>query len=109
MVDLKLAKLPDRTPVKLMITVSPELNQMLLAYQAAYKAAYLKADEEESLAALLPFMIQSFLESDRNFVKVMRENGRRSIAHQARPGETPPGRTMRKQANSSNHGNGSQT
>jgi hypothetical protein len=32
MAELKLAKLPDRTPVKLTISVSPELNRALVDY-----------------------------------------------------------------------------
>jgi len=108
--QLKLAKLPDRTPVKITITVSPDLNRMLLAYQAAYKAAYLKGDEEEAVAALIPFMIQSFLESDRNFVKVMRGNGQRSNVNRTRRAEEiPSGRTLRRQMTSSNGGDGPQS
>lgn len=32
MADLKLGKLPDRTPVKLSVSVSPELHRMLEDY-----------------------------------------------------------------------------
>jgi hypothetical protein len=38
MVNLKLAKLPDRTPVKITITVSPDLNRALQAYAAMIEA-----------------------------------------------------------------------
>ena len=33
---LKLAKLPDRVPVKITISVAPELNQALADYAALY-------------------------------------------------------------------------
>ncbi|MGQ2931134.1 MAG: DUF2274 domain-containing protein, partial [Sphingopyxis sp.] len=36
MVDLKLARLPDRTPIKVGIVILPELNARLSAYAAAY-------------------------------------------------------------------------
>jgi hypothetical protein len=35
---LKLAKLPDRNPVKISISVSPDLNQALAGYAALYEA-----------------------------------------------------------------------
>ena len=39
MPDLKLARLPDRTPIKIGIVVMPELNDRLAAYAAAYAGA----------------------------------------------------------------------
>jgi hypothetical protein len=64
--DLKLAKLPDRTPIKLAITVTPELHRALNDYAQVYEATY---GQRESVADLIPFMLASFLESDRTFVK----------------------------------------
>jgi hypothetical protein len=66
MPDLKLAKLPDRTPVKLAITVTPDLHQMLQEYAALYAQAY---GREESVIELVPAMLSAFLESDRSFVR----------------------------------------
>lgn len=66
MTELKLGKLPDRTPVKITITVSPDLNQALREYAAIYRATY---GEAKSVADLIPFMLGAFLESDRGFVK----------------------------------------
>jgi hypothetical protein len=45
MSELKLAKLPDRKPVKIAITVSPNLNKKLDAYADAYKGAYGDAEK----------------------------------------------------------------
>lgn len=64
MPDLKLGQLPDRTPVKIAINVSPVLNQALAAYAELYRETYGKA---ELLAELIPAMLASFLESDRAF------------------------------------------
>jgi len=72
MPELKLAKLPDRKPVKLTITLQPDLNSALQAYAAAYRETY---GEEEEVAELVPYMIDSFLSADRGFAKV-RKNGR---------------------------------
>lgn len=66
MTELKLARLPDRTPIKLAITVTPDLHQMLQQYAALYAEAY---GREESIAELIPAMLASFLESDRGFVR----------------------------------------
>lgn len=40
MVELKLGKLPDRTPVKLAITIIPDLHQALADYAALYADTY---------------------------------------------------------------------
>ncbi len=68
MANLKLAKLPDRTPVRLMITVPPELHQKLMQYAQAYEAAY---EKRESVPDLVPFMLASFLDTDRGFARFL--------------------------------------
>lgn len=67
MQELKLARLPDRTPVKIPIIVSPGLNQKLAAYAGAYKEAY---GDEEKVADLIPFMLEQFLDNDRQFKNI---------------------------------------
>lgn len=71
MPELKLGKLPNRTPVKITITVPPELDYALRQYAGLYRAAYGAA---ESVATLIPFMLGDFLESDRGFAKARKEN-----------------------------------
>lgn len=66
MPDLKLAQLPDRTPVKLGVSVMPDLHQALNEYAALYAQAY---GREEPIADLIPAMLAAFLESDRAFSK----------------------------------------
>jgi hypothetical protein len=66
MPDLKLAKLPERTPVKLSISLMPNLADALAAYAALYKQAY---GREEAVADLVPAMLTAFLDSDRVFQK----------------------------------------
>jgi hypothetical protein len=70
MSELKLGKLPDRTPVKITITVSADLNQALREYAAIYRTTY---GEAESVADLIPFMLGAFLESDRGFAKARKD------------------------------------
>lgn len=67
MPELKLARLPDRTPIKLAITVTPDLHQMLQQYAALYAETY---GREESIAELIPAMLAGFLDSDRTFQKL---------------------------------------
>nr|WP_047166826.1 DUF2274 domain-containing protein [Sphingomonas sp. Y57] len=74
MADLKLGKLPDRTPVKLTITITPDLQAGLQSYAALYASTY---GVEEPVVDLVPAMLASFLESDRNFVKT-RDDARRA-------------------------------
>lgn len=64
--NLKLPKLPDRTPVKLTITIMPDLNQLLLKYSAVYAETY---GQDEPVADLVPAMLAAFLESDRAFMR----------------------------------------
>lgn len=66
MPDLKLAQLPDRTPVKLSISVMPDLHQALTRYAALYAQTY---GREEPVADLIPAMLSAFLDSDRAFSK----------------------------------------
>lgn len=66
MVAIKLERLPDRTPVKITIAVSPELHRALQEYARAYEEAY---GETESAAELIPPMLEAFLASDRGFAQ----------------------------------------
>ncbi|OHV86658.1 DUF2274 domain-containing protein [Mesorhizobium sp. ORS 3428] len=70
MTNLKLGKLPDRTPSKITITVSAELSQALNDYAVLYRQAY---GESETVAELIPYMLHGFLEGDRAFAKARKE------------------------------------
>ncbi|MGF7150110.1 hypothetical protein FHS96_003768 [Sphingomonas zeicaulis] len=64
MADLKLPKLPDRTPRKLVLQIMPELHDRLDAYARLYCERY---GREEPVAELIPFMLAAFLDADREF------------------------------------------
>lgn len=64
--NIKLPRLPDRTPIKIAITVLPDLNERLTAYAAAYAETY---GVEEPVVDLIPAMLTAFLESDRAFAR----------------------------------------
>lgn len=63
---LKLGQLPDRTPVRLTVVLPPELHRLLADYAAIYLEAY---GQETSVTDMVPFMLQTFLEGDRDFVR----------------------------------------
>ena len=66
MAHLKLAQLPDRNPVKLSISVMPDLHQSLMEYAALNAQIY---GREEPVTELIPAMLAAFLDSDRGFTR----------------------------------------
>ena len=64
-----MGRLPDRVPVKLTISIPPELKRALDDYAAVYAATY---GQQESVADLIPFMLSDFLDSDRAFLRSRR-------------------------------------
>ncbi len=68
---LKLARLPDRTPVKITISVTPDLAHALGAYLSLYHTAY--DDKATTTADLIPAMLETFLASDKAFAKARKE------------------------------------
>ena len=77
MAGLKLDKLPDRAPVKIAVTVSPELNDALKDYAEIYRRNY---GQKESVAELIPFMLEAFINADAGFRKARKELGASGIA-----------------------------
>jgi hypothetical protein len=74
MPELKLAKLPDRKPVKITFSASPELNTKLQEYAKSYQQTY---GEDEEIDELIPYMLDQFLTSDRAFKRAQKgETGR---------------------------------
>jgi hypothetical protein len=74
MAELRLGKLPDRTPVKLTITVMPELNDTLRDYARCYAETY---GSDEAITELIPHMLAAFLAADRGFAKARERLGER--------------------------------
>lgn len=66
MPDLRLPRLPDRTPVKVTISLPPDLNQALSDYATLYSEIY---GQSEPVQELIPAMLASFLEGDRLFAR----------------------------------------
>ena len=58
MTELKLNRLPDRMPVKITVTVPPDINKALLLYAELYRESY---GDEENVADLIPTCCRVFL------------------------------------------------
>ena len=66
---LRLDRLPDRTPVRMNLSVDPELASELSDYAEIYRQTY---DTEEKPEVLIPAMLESFLASDAGFKRARR-------------------------------------
>jgi hypothetical protein len=66
---IKLAKLPDRAPVKLTITLGPDLAARLRTYADVYAETY---GAREEPAELVPYMLDAFLKGDAEFRRASR-------------------------------------
>ncbi|WP_027554914.1 DUF2274 domain-containing protein [Bradyrhizobium sp. Cp5.3] len=69
---MKLAKIPDRTPVKLNVVLSPSLAKRLRDYADFYAETY---GSREEVAELIPFMLEAFLDGDAAFKKDKKKVG----------------------------------
>ncbi len=69
---MKLSKLPDRTPVKLTVTLMPDLAARLRDYADFYAETY---GTREEVADLVPFMLEAFLDGDADFRRANRAGG----------------------------------
>jgi hypothetical protein len=66
---LRLGQLPDRTPVRMSLSVDPDLASALSDYAEIYRQTY---GAEEKPETLIPAMIESFLASDAGFKRARR-------------------------------------
>ena len=72
MPDLRLPRLPDRTPVKMTISLPPDLSRALSDYAELYNEVY---GQSEPIQELIPAMLSSFLDGDRLFARRRRGQG----------------------------------
>ncbi len=82
---LKLDKLPDRQAVKITFTASPDLKAALNDYAEIYRRAY---GQKESVADLIPFMLQAFMNADPSFKRSRRQLDEARQSSSPQPKET---------------------
>ena len=63
---LRLPRIVDRSPVRHVIHVPPELDEALRDYALAYAEAY---ETPKPVADLIPAMLASFIDGDRAFAR----------------------------------------
>ena len=66
---LRLGQLPDRTPVRMSLSVDPELASALSDYAEIYRQTY---GSEEKPETLIPAMLENFLGGDAGFKRARR-------------------------------------
>ena len=66
---LRLERLPDRTPVRITVSVDPGLAAALGDYAEIYQQTY---GAEEKPEALIPAMLENFLGNDAGFKRARR-------------------------------------
>ncbi|WP_299410384.1 DUF2274 domain-containing protein [uncultured Roseobacter sp.] len=67
---LKLEKLPDRASTKISFTADAELKAALNDYAEIYRKSY---GQKETVADLIPFMLQAFMNADHSFKRARKE------------------------------------
>ena len=67
---LKLDRLPDREAVKITFTADADLKSALNDYAEIYRRTY---GNKESVADLIPFMLDAFMNADPGFKRARRE------------------------------------
>lgn len=77
--SLRLSQLPDRTPVRMSISMDPDLACALGDYAEIYALTYGTTEKPE---VLIPAMLETFLGSDAGF-----KRARKTLSNNARTGE----------------------
>ena len=68
--SLKIGKLPDTTPVKITVSVDPDLQSELQLYAEIYEQTY---GEKTSVSAIVPFMLRCFMSGDTAFKRARKQ------------------------------------
>lgn len=82
---LKLDKLPDRESVKITFTADADLKAALNDYAEIYRRAY---GQKESVADLIPFMLEAFINADPGFKRARKEIENARPSSSIQPKET---------------------
>lgn len=70
--SLKLNKLPNRETAKISFTASAELKSALQDYTEIYRQTY---GGKETVADLIPFILDSFISTDHGFKRARKQLG----------------------------------
>ncbi len=67
---LKLAKLPNRTPVKISVTFTPDIHDALTDYATLYEKSY---GAKEKIEDIIPYIVSAYLATDNGFKRARKE------------------------------------
>lgn len=76
MPDLRLGRLPNRTPAKLTLTLWNALDEHLRLYAELHSA---QTGVEVSAADIAPQMLADYLEADREFAKILKASKTKAV------------------------------
>lgn len=68
--NLKVGPLPDRTPVKLSVSLDPDLNRDLADYARVHTRTYGK---DVSVSELVPSMLRALMDADAGFKRARKQ------------------------------------
>ena len=81
---MKLAKLPDHSPVRITFVATAMLNNELQKYANLYRDTY---GEAKPIADLIPSMLEAFIRSDPAFAKTQRKESTGKQVHRGKQSE----------------------
>lgn len=84
---LKLDRLPEREAARITFTANPALKAALADYAEVYRRTY---GHRESVAELIPFMLDAFMTADPGFRRGRRELRERDTAPASAEPATKP-------------------
>lgn len=76
MPDLRLGRLPNRTPAKLTLTLWNELDEHLRLYAQLHSA---QTGVEVSAADIAPQMLADYIEGDREFARIVKASRAKAV------------------------------
>lgn len=76
MPDLRLGRLPNRTPAKLTLTLWNELDEQLKLYAELHSA---QTGVEVSAADIAPQMLADYIEGDREFARIVKASRAKAV------------------------------
>ena len=86
---MKLPLMPDRTPVKVQLSIAPDLMRDIKEYAELYRETY-KQTKAEPVTEILPFIVRHYLDSDKDFAKARKQKDKGARDPSAETSSAPP-------------------
>ena len=76
---IKLPKLPDREPVKVILSLSPHLHRAIAEYSEIYRETYAE-EAAEPVGEIIQYIVQDYLDHDKGFARERRKRAEAGAA-----------------------------